>query len=671
MTKTIKSLKEEKPYNTMLAPQQYETEIITIPLKKKQTLEITNVKLSVHNSKKIIMSIPMSNVRSISPLKKDKIRIQFYEPKTLSNGVTIHKRKYSDYKLEKNEFSANHICRKIQKEHERLNTRTTNQYGFLMVHGWESIVSVYHNIKTNKGTGLFYVTNAGLALETDEGIVFDVPYEHILLVTNHKKKVRILWKEPWNSQNNFHFDFQMNGKTDSNVVRTQINNAFSSYRKKIGHEFIELEKKYGKISYDEMFNLLHIRNPEFEKYLKLHVRHTFGYSAPTFADYDSRKIISCKLAGVDLNIIKDILEEETMYRKESLEFFTKLTEFNKKHKELYDVKVEMESQCDDKDSFVELQKSKKYKEISQAIDSLENNPDIPTLDTINDFEDKKAIHNARALRATDARNLLIYKKWIENVPLIDGTDEYDDTWVNYLLEKLNCEHGKVATFGGTLTFDKLKDKMKIRDRNVVTLSSFVAPENIPTEDIYNNCWHDKTNKIWYVYDDNLSERLQNQAISDPDHSQGMIGRRVWGFGEDQVTMFEGFPSIVLKSSAFEEDILDVVTVSRKTGKRIEFLQKEMIHIIIPILKEKDITPELIDKFGSFSLQTEAMLYSIESSGGRNWMTPQMYKFWTKKHNLAEIPINERVRRAFFVSKTAGWFDAKSIVDINDVKLIKS
>ena len=105
--------------------------------------------------------------------------------------------------------------------------------------------------------------------------------------------------------------------------------------------------------------------------------------------------------------------------------------------------------------------------------------------------------------------------------------------MNYLLEQLNCEHGKVETFGGTVTFDKLQDEMKIRDRNIVTLSSFVAPENIPSEDVYNNAWHDRKNKIWYVYDDNLDERLQNQAISDPDHSQGMIGRRVWGFGSRQ------------------------------------------------------------------------------------------------------------------------------------------
>ena len=85
----------------------------------------------------------------------------------------------------------------------------------------------------------------------------------------------------------------------------------------------------------------------------------------------------------------------------------------------------------------------------------------------------------------------------------------------------------------------------------------------------------------------------------------------------------------------------------------------MRHFILPILKESDITEELMDKFGSFSLQTEAMLYSIESSGGRNWMTPKMYSFWAKKYNFAEIPINERARRAYFTSQTGGWFSAQS------------
>lgn len=663
-TNPIKSLKRNTHYNSMLALVQHEKEIVILPLKKKKTMEITNLKLSIHNSKKFKSSILMSNVRSITAQKKDKIRIQFYERKVLSNGITIFKRKYVDYSLEKNDFSATHICKKIQKEVESPDTKSTNRYGFLMMQEMEHIIEAYPNIKTNKGIGLLYITNVGVYLETDEGVEFDVSYDHISLITDHKKKVRILWQEPWNSRNNFKFDFEMNKKLDSNVIRIQIQNAFSSYRKKIGHEFIQLDQRYSKLSYDEMFSLVNVRNPEFKKYLQLHVNHTFGSSTPNFDALDLQDLLSCKLLGYDLELIRDISEEEKTQRKESLEFFTQLTKYNKKQKELYDVQLEMESTCKDKDSFIELRKSKKYINILSALDDLKNNPEISTLDTIDDFEEKKLIHTATALRAHDKRTISLYQKWSKDVPLIKSEDEYDSAWMNHLIQQLNCEHGLVETFGSTITLNDLQDGMKIRDRNVTTLSSFVKPEDIADEDIYNNCWHDRTNKIWYVYDDNLDERLKEQAISDPDLSQGMLGRRVWGFGEDQVVMFAGFPSIVLKGSAVEEDTLDSVTCDRETGINSTYLSTKMRSFILPILKETDITEELMNSFGSFTLQTEAMLYCIGSEGGREWMTPQMHKFYTKKYNLAEIAIAERVRRAIFASKTGGWFYAKTPLQSN-------
>ena len=383
MTETNKSLKPQKTYNDiMLARQEQEREIITVPLRKKEILEITSVKLSVYDSKNIKLSVPVFNVRSITPIKKDKIKIQFYEPKILSNGNTIQKRKYLEYKLEKSDFTAMHVCRKILKEYERLNSRSANRYGFLLLHGWEHIVSVYHDTKTNKGTGLLYVTNAGLVLETDEGVIFDVPYQYVELVTDHKKKVRIVWREPWNSYNNFRFDLQMDKKTDRDVVRIQIRDAFVRYRKKIGHEFIELEKKYESISYDEIYNLINTRNPEYQRYLLLHVGHTFGYVSPKFETSDSQNIVTCKLAGYDLDIISDISEEEAVQRKKSLDFSVKTVQGNKKWKELEDVQLEMESQCSDKDEFAKLSKSKEYKKIISAKDDLKTNHGIPGLDNV-------------------------------------------------------------------------------------------------------------------------------------------------------------------------------------------------------------------------------------------------------------------------------------------------
>ena len=374
----------------------------------------------------------------------------------------------------------------------------------------------------------------------------------------------------------------------------------------------------------------------------------------------STRPMCCKLAGIDVDLIKDISPQEDIQRKESLEFYTKLKEYNKKFNELYDVQLEMESQCKDKDELVILQKSKEYKKIIKKIDDLKINHGIPTLDNLDDFKDVDSIHIKNAINAYDARTVKLYKKWIENVPLIDCTDEYDDSWMNYLLTELNCESGKVETFGSTATVDALKEEMKIRDRNITTLQSFVAPDNIAPEDIYNNCWHDRKNKIWYVYDDNLSERLQNQAVSDPDHSQAMCGRRVWGFSEDQVVMFEGFPSLYLESN-LEEDILMSITTSRETGRNIQYLAKKMRYFILPILKETDITESLMHKFGIFVIQTEAMLYTINASGGRRYMSPQMQHFWCKIHHLDEIPINEKVRRALFASRIGAWWDEQALL----------
>ena len=290
-TNPNKSLKGGTPHSNMLKRQHAEVEIAKIPLKKNQTLEITNLKLSIHNSKKILLSVSLTNVRSITPIKKDKIRVQFTQPKILLRGIIKMERKYVDLKLDKNPLDASHICRKIQKEHERLNTKTRNPHGFLMVHGWEHIISVYENIKTNKGKGRLYVTNKGVAFEDSEGVSFDVPFEYALMITDHKKQLRVLYKEPWNLHQNFKFDFTMNDKTDTVAIRTQMNRAFAAYRKDVGYAFAQLEKKYGKCTYDEMFSLLHTRNPEFENYLRLHVKHTFGYAAPKFDYYDLKNIM--------------------------------------------------------------------------------------------------------------------------------------------------------------------------------------------------------------------------------------------------------------------------------------------------------------------------------------------------------------------------------------------
>ncbi len=662
--KRIKSLKGGDTNPTMLAQTKHEREIETIPLKKNQTMEITTHKLAVYNSKKIIMSIPITDVRSISPIRKGEIRVQFHKPRQLDDGRSVFERKYTDHSLEKNDLGANQICRKIQKEHERLNTRTKNTHGFLMLHGWEHIVNVYEDIDTNKGRGLFYITNNSLALETKDGIVFDVPFEFVTLVTEHKKKIRVMWSEPWRADN-FRFDFKMNKDLDTNVVRTQINRVFSEYRKNIGYDYIQLEKKFGRLSYDEMFALIDSQNPEFRQYLAEHVKHTFGYAAPKFDSLDANNIRTCKLLGLPLSLIDGVSDEEEQQRKESIEYFEKVRIHNKKYDALYDVQIEMEKDCKTKEEMVELQSDKKYKEIINTLNSYKENPDIPGISHIDESDDVRAMHGANALKASDARNMLMYRQWIKDNPLIDCIDEYDRSWVKYLLEQLNCNHGKSEAFGASIVFDDLKEAIKISDRNATTLTSFVVPENIADEDVYNNCWHDKDKKIWYVYDDHLDEQLQNQAVSDPDHSQSMCGRRVWGFAEDQVQMFCGLPSLVVET-VLEKDTQLRITCSRDTGKPIELTYYKTRHFPLPILREDDITEELMDKYGHFTIQTESLKYSVDPSGGADHtMTPKMMSLFNKKYDIPQLPMNELARRAVFVSKCGGWFSAQSRIGVDD------
>ena len=151
-------------------------------------------------------------------------------------------------------------------------------------------------------------------------------------------------------------------------------------------------------------------------------------------------------------------------------------------------------------------------------------------------------------------------------PLQNFTDWYDDKWITYLLEKLNTPQGHdTVNPGATLTHDLLSDELKDRNRNRTTLSNFAAPEDIPPEDVWNNCWYDKRHKMYYVADDNMTENLSNHANSDPDHSQTMMGRRVWGFAEVQVDMFCGFPSIKHDTGYDSDEYYDITTV-RSTGE---------------------------------------------------------------------------------------------------------
>jgi len=629
----------------MLAVQANESTIISAPVKRNRTLEVTTQRLAIHDSKNIKLNIALSDVRSITPLKKDKIRIQFYSEKYLSNGNTIAQRKYADYTLDNSEFSAHQICHKIKQEYERISTWSKNEHGMLIMQPHEHVVGVFNGTKTNQGDGLFYITNVGVALETDHGVVYDVSYDKIKLFTRIKNnKIRIVWEEHGTMFKEFKFDFIIGKKLNRDGVMKMLNDAFQGYRKKTGFRFVQLEQKFSKISPDEMYTLATSENPEFEEYLKLHVSHTFGFISHWFQKDDKEIICACKITGIPIELIKDIPDNEMQQRRDALQYETKYLKYLDLLKTHTDELDRMEKQCSNVSDLKRVQNTKEYVEISKAIDKLkEENSDCI------DLEKSSQKFVLASLLSYDRRVTIIYKEWKKNNLLVNFKDEYSDTWIEYMLEKLNNSKGKNPVIGSATCYDQLQDGIKERDRNKATLDMFLKPENIPENDIYNNCWYDETMKIWYVFNDNLDDTLQQVAISDPDHSQRMCGRRAWGFSDDMVEKYCGFPAIKVKLR--EKDLSLYVTTDRTTGKDITIPDPGTVPRILPILKEEDITKEMVEKRGLYAYDIAGFRFSCGSDGRIGFMTPKMYDLYHKRFGITTHDLSERVRRSLFVCDT--------------------
>ncbi len=633
----------------MLAMLENERPILEFRVRKNRTLAVTNLRVVEYDSDHVKFAAPVQNVRSITPIKKDKIRIQLYVAK--DDGSV--KREYKDFDLDGSEFSANQICHRIIREHEKLSTFSENRHGMLILQPHEHVISVFQKIKTNKGTGLFYLTNLGIALETEEeGIIYDVPFYCFKLITSIKRnKIRIIWNEA-GKNTDFKFEFEIkNDKLDRDAIMSMMQGALADYRRDTGYSFMQYEQKYSQMTPDDVYALAKAENPEYQEYLRLHATTTFGFGAPIFFDGDILVIRACKLLGFPIDLISEIPPEELEQRKTAYDFATR------KNKHMAEIKIHkdeldrLEKECGSADDLKKLQKSDEYKRTVETITKLiEANPE---------FKDPTDAYNmtvAQSMRAYDRQVNILYEEWKKSNPLPEFEDEYGSAWVEYLIEKLNNFRGKNPLRETNASFDDIQAHIKKRDRNTSTLDMFVKPEGIPEEDIYNNCWHDKNAKIWYVQDDNLNELLRQIAISDPDHSQGTCGRRAWGFGEDVVQMACGFPSVMVK--IYERDWGNRIKTSRKTGLDLLYVEKEIKSYILPILKEEDLTEEFVEKFGDISYEVKEFRYVTKSSGTTDNISPKVYDLYCKKFGLKKIPLAERVRRGIFATLSGVILEAE-------------
>ncbi len=630
----------------MLAPMQGEIQILEVPLKKNRTLVASNKRLVVHDQDSIIFAVLIESVRSVTSIKKDTIRIQHYAQN--SNGEI--KREYIDFKLHNSKYSANQTCHKIISKYEQLNIFTSNTHGMMILQPHEHIIDIYHDTKTNQGKGLLYITNVGIALETaDEGVICDVPFEKFSLVTAIKKnKIRIVWYE---KNKKFKFDFEIDN-TKRDAAMSMMQNALDQHRTNTGYAFLQFEQKYHTMTPDDFFALAQARNPEFIDYLSAHAIHTFGFFADKFAGGDQESILACKVLGYPVEMISHVSDEELQQRKTTYDSALRYQNFCTEYRSQKLSLDNLEKQCNDADDLKKLRKTSQYKDIEESLDKL--------LKDTAEFGNGGAVKMERqasawALQATDKRYNIVYAEWCKSHPLPDITnDEYNKSWESYLLEKLNNSKGRQPIVTSQPHFESLQDAIKVRDRNTSTLDMFVKPERVADEDIYNNCWHDKQAKMWYVQNDNLSEKLTELAVSDPEHSQHTCGRRVWGFSEDMVEMHHGFPSVMAE---FEDcDRYMRIKMSRKTGVDIRYFTKSKVPFLLPILTDDDITEELERNIGKYAFGTREIRFVVQSSGCEYNMTPKEYKLYCKVWGFQHLPIAERVRRALFTVESGLTLD---------------
>ena len=489
------------------------------------------------------------------------------------------------------------------------------------------------------------------------------------LITDHKKDIiRIVWEEisPKGSTSKHTFDFTLPKKVDRDLASNLAKEQLSRFRTESSYAFLQMDKYYNNLNYDALYDLARKRDEQFESHLMRHTEFTFGHISPEFTEFEKDLIQSCKLLGYDIGLITEKTDEEIEQRKSAtqyMHFHNRVKKEIKSHSEAMDRLWKDLPNAPEKyeDALNILYENEEWQDHNRAIIEIENrNPEI--------LKSQQYFNKilAEGLRYYDKRAVILYKEWCKNVPLQDFTDEYDDEWINYLLEKLDTPQGHNPLSSSCISRDKLKEQLNMRNRNRTTLANFSAPDHIDKRDIYNNCWYDKQHDMWYVQDDNLDEILQGHADSDLDDSQSTIGRRVWGFKGDNVQMFCGWPSITYESEDGRYE--DRVTFSRVTGQELRRTEFKFVSFILPILRDEDINKHMECMYGGLAYSSTEVACCILPSGGFKWMTPKMLKLAGENYGFGDIPLNERVRRALFKVESGVCFNVQAPLEPVPIKI---
>ena len=631
--------------------------ITSIPIQDNKTLEVTSSMIKIYKDKETTWAITIDSVRSIKPTDAG-ICIHYIDDDE-PNPIKCERETFN---LATKKITAEEICQKIFKELVSQKILPKNDKGLLYIRPDEHIISTYSNVSIDNEIGLLYITNKGIVHETDHEISIDLSFEHITFIKDNKKGITIGWDHalPYLNDPILYFEIILPKSIDRGKLFLLIREHFTNFESNGKYNFLKMDKYYSNLTQNELYKLIKSENKKFFRYIKMHTRFTFGDFSPYFSEMESKLIIACKLQKWNINLIADKTTAEERQR-----IFTqrhiRLSKFIKKGLGPYKKDMEQLAKDDSNSDKVRdrLKQDVDFLTLHEKLDDIrDNNQDLVLVGA--------CINKGRAesMRYYDKRVEILYKKWCKKVPLQKFTNEYDDEWIYYLLDKLNTPLGHDPIDPNCIEYRRIIDLLENRDGTRALLEDFSPPPNTKKKNIYNNCWYDEKQKMWYL-DDNVSETLQRVSDSDPDKSYRTIGRYVWGFKKSKVKLFCGFPSVICKTPG--EDTNVTISISRNTGQLVRQRFQEYINYILPVVGDKDSNPEMEAKLGEMIYQSTDFQNTIHPTGTSMIHTPKLLKFACKRFGFADLPLNERVRRGVFSVQTGLFFnpEADTYLDTNE------
>ena len=612
--------------------------IIKIPLES-ATLEITDQGIKIYDSKKTVLDMDLYLVHAIAPVREDGIRIHYMnELETSRIGCHI-----LEYKLE-SKYSPIEICRDISKKITAITGTFSNERGWIYLDD-DELLYTFDNVQINDNHGILYVTESRIIYETEFEIPIDITFEQVFSIKDHKKdiiRVQCDYSSPTLDSDVPSFDIVLPKDADRDAISLSIKEVFADYNLDASVDFSELVKRYSKLEYDELYTIAESMNNDFYQYLEGNSKIIFGKPTAFYVGLDGKLFLACRLHEWDTDLISDITTEELKQRI-IFKRYTDLLDFRDNDKKQYERKIKRIKK--DKAATSEnLKSDASYLQLKNTLNKI--NASLDMIRSIPSLDNKV---RSDALIYYDKRVVILYKEWCKGVPLRDFTDEHNDEWIVYLLKRLDTDQGHEPIVKSHILHEELIENLAIRGRNRATLAKFTAPDHINSKYVYNNCWYDERRKTWYVEDDNLSEFLQTVASYTPHDSEDMIGRHAWGFKRKNVVMFCGLPSIQAIRGGGPEEI--EMGYNRRTGQMRRIVLDNTGYHTLPIIRERDITSEMVTNYGKIIAEYEDIRYTISAAGSSTDMTPRTREIFERLYDLAKIPLNERVRRAVFNIET--------------------